>query len=155
MHIVKSFLISQLCQSGYLTYHCLCHNYLMDLQHSHEIFLNKQEKRRKNVNIYNAFHLSARFPLQISDCKHRFANLNLWITPICNRLTTIFNSFEDMYNTFKDRYNWYEAIHKKNISTKDLKTGTLQCSHGSFKIGKIHRAYKKLTKRFHGEIKVF
>lgn len=60
-----------------------------------------------------------------------------------------------MYNRVKDRYNWYEAIHNKNISTKDLKTGTIQCSHGSFKIGKIHRAYKKLTKRIHGEIKVF
>lgn len=101
------------------------------------------------------FHLSSTFPLQISDCKHCFANSKLWITPICNGLTTIFNSFEDMYNRFKDRYNRYEAIHNKNISTKDLKTGTIQCSHGSFKIGKIHRAYNKLTKRIHGKIKVF
>lgn len=152
MHIVKSFLISQLCQSGYLTYHCMCHNYLMDLQHSHEIFLNKQEKRRKKGQYLQCTFI---YPLQISDCRHCFANSKLCITPICNRLTTIFNSFEDMYNRVKDRYNRYEAIHNKNISTKDLKTGTIQCSHRSFKIGKTHRACKELTKRIHGEIKVF
>lgn len=71
MHIVKSFLISQLCQSGYLTYHCLCHNYLMDLQHSHQIFLNKQEKRRKKSQYLQCTFI---YPLQISDCKHCFAN---------------------------------------------------------------------------------
>lgn len=71
IHIVKSFLISQLCQSGYLTYHCLCHNYLMDLQHSHQIFLNKQEKRRKKVNIYNA--------LSFIRCRFQIVNIVLQI----------------------------------------------------------------------------
>lgn len=127
----------------------------MDLQHSHEIFLNKQEKEEKMSIFTMHFHLSARFLLQISDCKHCVADSKVWITPICNGLTTISNSFEDMYNRVKERYNWYEAIHNKNISTKDLKKGTIQCSHGSFKMEKTHRAYKKLTKRIQGEIKVF
>lgn len=38
---------------------------------------------------------------------------------------------------------------------KDLMIGTIQCFHGSFKIGKTHRACKELTKSIHGKIKVF
>lgn len=151
MHIVKSFLISQLCQSGYLTYHCMCHNYLMDLQHSHEIFLNKQEKRRKKVNIYNALSF-IRCRFQIVDIVLQIQSYELHLSVIDSQLYLIHLK---ICITELKIDNRYEAIHNKNISTKDLKTGTIQCSHRSFKIGKTHRACKELTKRIHGELRYF
>lgn len=78
MNIVKSFLNSQLCHHGFLTYHCLCHNYLMDLQHIPEISLNKQKKEEK------CQYLQCTFIKQLDySCKMQIVNIVLHIKSYC------------------------------------------------------------------------
>lgn len=89
----------------------------MDLQHSHEIFLNKQEKRRKKVNIYNALSF-IRCRFQIVDIVLQIQSYELHLSVIDSQLYLIHLK---ICITELKIDNRYEAIHNKNISTKDLK----------------------------------